>query len=149
MPQPKRKLVPDHIKSAIVYYGSQAAVNRPTQKRIAELVGTSERSVYRILKEAGLLTNLPRMTVEDVKVQALMRINGIGYDKLKRIIEEPHEPTRAEILKAITEMEDGTWAALLKDIVTARVAKSHNVGVSTAMLNIQNAIDKNAKPGNN
>lgn len=142
-----RKLVPDHVKSAIKHYAQNSDL---TQKRIAELTGVSPRSVYRVMKEEGLLTHLPRMTVEDVKVQALLRSHGISYDNLRHLIEQSTAlPSRGHIIRAIVDMEEGTWGTLLNEIVTARVAQKHNVGVSTAMLNIRNAVDKNAKPGNN
>lgn len=144
-----RKRVPlqDHQKAAIIHYGKAKGL---TQKRIAELVGTSEKSVYRVLQEAGLLTHMPRMTSEMANVQALMRVNGVTYTDLARLITQSKTgPTRGQLVKAIVDLEDDTYLELLNEIVTARVAKSHNVGVSTAMLNIQNAVDKNAKPGNN
>lgn len=143
-----RKTVPAHVKAAIIFYGEKPAADRPTQKRIAELTGTSERSVYRVLQEAGLLTHMPRMTKEIFQVFQVIKDSGVNTGEIPAALAQfKNGPTRAQILKAITEMEDGTWAALLKDIVTARVAKSHNVGVSTAMLNIMNAVEKNAKSG--
>jgi hypothetical protein len=136
------------------------------QKMIAERVGISPRSVKRILDEAGLATAVPllqgeaRSALEALKAMGLkpshvgpmfrsLEFMGVGVhvaetDKVAVSI-KPHQPTPAQIVKAITELDQETWGKMLHEIVTARVAKSHNVGVSTAMLNIMNAVDKNAK----
>jgi hypothetical protein len=162
---PKRKLVPDHVKAAIKHY---AANSDCTQKRIAELTGTSERTVYRVLQEAGLLTHMPRMTVEADKAMRTLKAWGIAPGTVEQFLSELQEtgmlvkgdaskqaqivmpaPTRGLAVKHLTEMEEGTWAQLLKDVIQARTAKQFNVGVQTAMLNLSNAVDKNAKPDSN
>lgn len=156
-----RKTLPESTKSAIKYYAQKGNL---TQKRIAQLVGTSQRSVYRVLQEAGLLKHMPRMTVEADKTMRALKAWGIAPATVEQFLSELQEtgmlikgdaskqaqivmptPIRGRIIKQLVEMEEGTWNEILKEIVTARVAKSHNVGVSTAMLNIINEVDKNAK----
>lgn len=162
-----RKLVPSHVKSAILHYAQNSGL---TQKRIAELTGVSERSVYRVLQQHGELKHAPRVSPELAKaVGALAAFNltpanvpvfletlkMMGVDVIKtadspnkiavRIPHNTYNITKAQLIKAAVEMEAGTWNELLSEIVTARVAKAHNVGVQTAMLNLSNAVDKNAK----
>lgn len=163
----RHTIITPELKQQVVAMFQARKANGWNQKIIAQSLGISERSVKRTLDEAGLATAVPLTkgeahqvlkALEEVKLQPVhlrpllktLEMMGIGIltNEDKVAVTVP-APTRGQIIKALSEMEDGTWGALLNEVVTARVARSVNVGVQTAMLNISNAVDKNAKPGHN
>jgi len=125
---PVKTLTDTQKQAVLTVYKSKTK----TIKEIAHHLNTSERTVVRVLNEMGEYTEkqLAAMKTQQELLHAKECIS--------------RGPTTRQIIKACMEMEEGTWAALLKDIVTARVAKAANTHVQTAMLNIENKVKKNA-----
>lgn len=145
----RNAITPEHKQQVIAMF-TQRKAHGWNQKIIAQTLGISERSVKRILDEAGLATAVPLIKGEAhlaIKMLQKHNLNADGADAL--ITQAKQGPTRGQIVKAIVDMDEATWGAILKEIVIGRVAKNSNNMVATAMLNISNAVDKNAKPGNN
>jgi DNA-binding transcriptional regulator YhcF (GntR family) len=136
---------------------------RMNQKQMAEALDVSERTINRVLNELGLLTAVPRLKGEAHQALTVLAAWGIAPARLQECLAELEDagllvtedgkitaiarpaPTRDEIIAAAVKLEEGTWAAMLSDIVTARVAFDKNRHVQTHMLNIQNKVEANAR----
>lgn len=154
------KVLTDAQKSTVVtiYQAKTKSI-----KELASYLNTSSRTIVRVLNESGYLTEAQLAVEQANKAAEVLRTWGISAHQLNGFLSELEDrgllvtedgkitalatpaPDRNEIIKATSHLEDGTWNALLADIVTARVAVQHNKHVQTNMLNLQNKVEANER----
>jgi DNA-binding XRE family transcriptional regulator len=146
----RNTIIDSNVKNIVIHQFQNRKALGLNQKMIAQRVNISERSVKRILDEAGLATAVPLIKGEARQTMYLLKAYEVNMAQLHEMLAmRKSGPTRGQIVKAVVDMDESAWGSILREIVTARVAKNSNNMVATAMLNISNAVDKNAKPGNN
>lgn len=59
-----------------------------TQKELAEYTGKSERTINRVLIEAGLATPVARIKGEAYQVMQLLKKYGVDYATLNRVLQD-------------------------------------------------------------
>ena len=61
-----------------------------SQKELAEYLKVSERTINRVLIEAGLATPVARIKGEAYQVMQLLKKHGLDLHSLKKMLEPPH-----------------------------------------------------------
>lgn len=114
--------------------------------KMAIVLGVSTRTIGRVLEELDLPSPVPRLRGEAYNVIQTLKKFGVEPKELTGIITlYKNGPTREQIVAEAMKMDDGTWNALLDEIITARVATKHNVHVQTAMLNLEEKVNRNVQ----
>ena len=70
-------------KDTVIHYYK---INVP-QKRLATYAGVSERTINRVLIEAGLATPVARIQGEAHQVMQLVKAYGLSYQGVKNVLE--------------------------------------------------------------
>lgn len=65
-------------------------VSNFNQKEAANTFGVSERTVYRVLQEHGVLKSVPRLNREEQKAKALLEVYGITLINLAESVTNFH-----------------------------------------------------------
>lgn len=132
-----------------------------TIQQLAMQAGVARSTIRRILNDAGIYT--PEQIKQDNGKEAMntlarfnMSLSDLSailiqlrdLDMIKEVNGHMlinYTPSRSRMLTECKNMEEGTWAAFLNEVVTARVAAAHNKHVDSAMLRINEKVEKNAR----
>lgn len=117
---------------------------------LAMALGVSTRTIGRVLVELDLATPQQTLRGEAYLVMQTLRKQGVKPAELDAILTTAkaliaQRPTVSMIAHAFVALPDTEYNQALAEIVHQREAKKHNVHVQTAMLNMQEKADQNAR----
>lgn len=126
--------------------GDAHKAKKMNQKQLAAAYGVSERTINRVLNELGMATAVPRIKGEAYQVMQLLKQHNLNKEGLVKLLEmAPTGVNKAKVAKFMMDLPEAEYAPLLSMITTARVAKNANTSVQTALLNVENKVNKHAK----
>lgn len=74
----------DEVKLSIVNNFNSKALN---QKQLSQLYGVSERTINRVLNEAGVATAVPRIQGEAYQAMQILKKHNIAVEDLNAVLE--------------------------------------------------------------
>lgn len=137
------KITLDQAKKDVIVTAYKAGTR--TIHQLANQCGVARSTIRRVLNEADIYTPEQTERSKSEAVMEMLRTYGMDIHDLHQMLVFHKQASRSVLIKACMDMEEGTWGAFLNDVVTARVAKAHNVHTSSAMLRVQEKVDKNAR----
>lgn len=87
-----------------------------TQKEIAQCMGTSQRTINRVLVEAGLLTPVPRIQAEAYTVMQVLKKHGIDPSKLDQTLSFAENITKHEVETFLLTLTDTETSELFYNV---------------------------------
>lgn len=117
-----------------------------TIHQLAHQCGVSRSTIRRVLNEAGVYTPEQTERSKGEMALAILSERGITVGQLGHELAKARAPLdRGALVKLLMDLSEDDWQSLLSEVITARVAKAHNVHTSSAMLRVQEKVDKNAR----
>lgn len=130
--------------------------------QMAKALEVSTRTIGRVLEELDLATPVSRLKGEAYNVLQELKKFGIEpkevgplinsmnvHGKIERIgdalVYNKQPINAADVILYTRNLDDGLFQALLTDIIQQREAHKHGVHVQTAMLNMQEKVEKNVR----
>ncbi len=130
--------------------GIQYSNNRMTIKNMANNLGVSTRTIGRVLEELDLLA--PQEKKHAVGYQVIQTLNHHGIDPkdfpsfMKSAMQSVISPDNLTlIMDVVTNLPESAYNSLIAQMVTLRQAKKHNTHVQSAMLNLQEKVERNVR----
>jgi hypothetical protein len=155
----KTKLTKDEESAIVLGYEEKTSITT-----LADQYKVSRSTIRRVLNEAGVFTKDQIDRSKGALADKLIARYGLNLEKVTSLFRVMHDLdlfkqgengteihiygrmlTRENIVKHLMDMEEGTWQALLNEVVSARVAKAHNTHTISAMLRLQEKVEKNAR----
>lgn len=148
----KSKLTPLHKAKIEAMYTH----DKKTITQIAQETGVSARTIGRVLDEYGSIRSTAKLKGDAYKVMQTLQIHDIRPEllntvliKAKQAFEElaifKQKPDLVKIRDQIVNLEESMYNSWLATVIHQREAKKHNVHVQTAMLNLQEKVDRNER----
>jgi len=116
--------------------------NRMSIRTMAKNLEVSERTIARVLSEFGLKSDRGKAN----QVFVMLKKYEVDIPTLhKLLVFYKHGPSRAQVVKYMSEISDDECASIQNEYITARVANKFNTKIQSAMLSISNKVNTNAK----